>query len=106
MIRGTTPIHVFYCDVDLSDSESLYITYEQGNTTIEKTKEDCSFSIVSEEDYKYAVEVRLTQEETLSFKTGDYKAVVQITAKFGDGTVLKSNILPVCISPTLKKEVV
>lgn len=99
MIRGTTPIHIFHTDVDLTTAEVIYVTYTQGTTVVEKTKDDCEV----EED---TVTVHLTQEETLQFKAGGYTANVQIRARYADGTALASNIISIDISRILKNGVI
>ena len=96
MIRGTTPTHVFETDVDLSLAELIYVTYQQGQIVVEKTKEECDVTSNS-------VSVNLSQAETLLFRAGGFQARVQIRAKFPDGSALASNIIQVDISPILKE---
>lgn len=103
MIRGTTPTHVFKTNVDLTDVSELYITYEQGITTLEKSLPDCEIETVDE---KSTITVKLTQNETLKFADSGYMADVQIRVKYMDGSVLASNIIRVPISRILKDGVI
>lgn len=103
MIRGTTPTHVFKTNVDLTGASELYITYEQGTTTLEKTLSDCD---IETEDGKSTITVKLAQNETLKFADSGYVADVQIRVKYIDGTALASNIISVPISRILKDGVI
>lgn len=93
--RGTTPIHVFTTDTDLSEAEVIYITYkQQGNVVLEKTKGDLTFD---EEE----ISLSLTQEESLRFSSpGTVK--IQIRARFADGTAIASNIVTTSVENILK----
>lgn len=95
MIRGTTPTHVFKTDADLSDAEVVYVTYQQGSKKLEKTKEDLTFTDTG-------FELKLTQAETLGFKSGGINAEVQIRARFADGTAVASNVIVVPVSKIIK----
>lgn len=99
MIRGTTPTHIFDTDISLVAADEIYITYVQGNTRLEKTNADTEVT----DD---TVTVELTQEETLMFAANDYKAAVQIRAKFPDGTAVASNIMNMRVAPILKDGVI
>jgi hypothetical protein len=99
MIRGTTPTHTFATSISLVDAEAVAVTYKQGVVIVEKTKDECEIT----ED---TLTVKLSQEDTLAFKTYGYRAEVQITVKFADGSVLKSNISQVDVSKTLKEGVI
>ena len=69
MRRGTTPLHKFYIDADLSDVEVLYITYSQnGDVVLEKSLEDGDVVLDAE---KKMITTRLTQAETLLFESDD-----------------------------------
>ena len=38
MRRGTTPTHIFLTDIDLTDAEVIYLTYQMnGKTIMEKS---------------------------------------------------------------------
>ena len=99
MIRGTTPTHIYKTDADLSDAEVVYVTYQQGNRVLEKTKDDLTFTDTG-------FELKLTQDETLKFKAGVIDAEVQIRARFADGTAVASNVIPVPISKIIKGGVI
>ena len=99
MIRATTPTHIFDTDISLVPAQEIYVTYVQGNTRLEKTIEDVK---VTDE----TLELELTQEETLMFAANDYKAAVQIRAKFPDGTAVASNIMNMRVAPILKDGVI
>ena len=65
MRRGTTPLHKFYVDADLSDLDVLYITYEQnGSVVLEKELEDVEVNVEEK-----MISTRLSQDETLLFDT-------------------------------------
>lgn len=97
--RGTTPLNTFEVDVDLTGAEVIYITYKQnGQTVIEKTKDDCTITATQ-------IEVELTQEETLAFILG--KTVeVQIRARYSSGNAIASNIIKVTAEEILKEGVI
>lgn len=99
MIRGTTPTHVFKTDVDLSDADVVYVTYKQGQKTLEKEKGDLKFT-------DSGFELELTQEETLSFKSNGINAEVQIRARYADGTAIASNVIVVPVSKIIKGGVI
>lgn len=61
MIQGTTPTHKFNLDIDTSLISKIRISYEQnGKIVLYKEKDDCDITA-------NAIEVKLTQEETLKF---------------------------------------
>lgn len=94
MTRGTTPIHVFLTDVDLSEATEIYISYSQRNSVqIEKALAD----ITVEPD---KLTVTLTQEETLRLECRTVE--IQIRAKLPDGRALASNIMTTMVNPVLK----
>ena len=62
MRRGTTPVFNFAINVDLTDA-TVYVTFTQKTTVIEKTGDDLTVS-------PYNIEVQLTQEDTLGFAAG------------------------------------
>lgn len=99
MRRGTTPIHTFSTDIDLTDAEAIYITYKQsGQTVMEKTAEDITIT----ED---SLTVKLTQEETLAFALGK-PVEMQIRARFADGTAVASQIMRTKADAILKEGVI
>ena len=92
--RGTTPIHVFTTDIDLSQATALYITYYQQYRTFEKTIEDCIITSDS-------VTVSLTQDETLLLSSDDI-VEIQIRALFSDGRAVASNIMLADVGKIIK----
>lgn len=95
MRRGTTPLHTFHTDTDLTDATVLYLTYKQaGKTVVEKSKDDLTIR----ED---AVEVKLSQTDTLSFILGA-RVRIQIRAGFADGSRIASNIIETTAEEILK----
>ena len=95
MRRGTTPIHTFTVDRDLTSATVLFITYKQNNVNkVEKDIGACTITTTS-------VQVQLTQEETLSFED-EGTVFIQIRAGFADGTRIASNIIKTAIEAVLK----
>ena len=102
MIRGTTPTHIFTTKISLVDAVALEISYAQGEIILTKTKADCVITPTQ-------IKTELTQEETFAFKSFGYEAEVQITAKFMQvekHKVLKSKIITIDVSRSLKKEII
>lgn len=99
MRRGTTPTHTFTTDIDLTDAEVIFITYEQsGKAVMEKTADDLTITADS-------LTVKLTQEETLAFVLG--KPVdMQIRARFADGTAVASQVMRTNADVILKEGVI
>lgn len=99
MRKGTTPIHHFTVDLDLTTATEIYLTYKQGcKEIIEKTKKDMTIT-------PDTVEVTLTQQETLAFSTCDLnhdKVEIQFRAKFTDGSAVASNIMTATVLKILK----
>lgn len=88
MRRGTTPVHIFTTDVDLTSATDIYLTYRVGDENIiEKTKDEMQVS-------SDQIEVKLSQSETLAINEKEY-VYMQIRAKFADGTAIASNIIKV-----------
>lgn len=98
MIRGTTPTHTFTTSIDLRGADKIDVTYKQGVVILAFTKADCVITDKS-------LAVTLTQEESFKFKTYGYRAEVQITAEIA-GKVLKSNVMTVDVSRSLKEEAI
>ncbi len=102
MYRGTTPIHIFTTDIDLSEAAAVYITYKQNkHTVVEKTVNDIEFT---SEGQTYTMTVGLTQKETLMFDSNP--VAVQIRARFDDGRAIASNIVNASVSQILKDGVI
>lgn len=110
MVRGTTPTHIFYTEINLEDIDKVFVTYKQGkNIVVEKTIEDVEINV--EEKY---ISVYLTQEETLRFKdknwtylypnqnTKDEKVKVQVRLKYTNGDTAASNIILLDVDDILK----
>lgn len=100
VIIGTTPTHTFTVDVDLRDAVEIWITYSQSNKVIiNKTLFD---GIEVAEDN---IVIELTQEDTLKFRQNT-PVKIQIRAKFGDGSVIKSLVINTTSDECLKREVI
>ena len=99
MRRGTTPKHTFFTDIDLTMAEVIYITYEQnGRIILEKAMPDIKVR-------PDAVEVTLTQEETLAFE--EYEQIrMQIRARYPDGKTVACNIINTNTKEILKEGVI
>lgn len=98
MRRGTTPVHTFATDADLTGASVLYVTYQQrGKTVLEKSLGDAGVSVT-----EAAVTVELSQDETLSF-TESVPVRMQIRAGWADGTRAASNILSTSAEEILKE---
>ena len=97
MRRGTTPTNTFTSDLDLSEAEVVYITYEQdGATIIEKNRDDITFDTEAS-----TMSVMLTQAETLALSSNT-NVSVQVRARFSDGKAVGSNIVIAPVSRILK----
>lgn len=95
MRRGTTPTHTIATDIDLRSAEVIYVTYKQGaNLVVEKETSD----ITVEEN---SVSVTLSQAETLAF-SASAEVLVQIRARFSDGSAVASNIMRTSVKDILK----
>lgn len=98
MIRGTTPIHVFNTEINLSAAEEMYITYKQyGVVILEKTIDDISVTSTK-------LTVYLSQEDTLKFGTAEIE--MQIRAKFPSGNTIVSNVVTDEVTDILKEGVI
>lgn len=95
--RGTTPTHTFNVDVDLRQCEVVYLTYRQGNVSLDKPKEELVITADK-------IEVYLSQKDTLKFKPKEVQA--QIRARFPDGTAIASNIMTLDMDAILKEGVI
>ena len=97
--RGTTPVHTFTVDLDLTNAEVVYLTYKQGSTTlIEKAKDELEITATT-------LLFKLTQEETLKLKNVR-DVEIQIRARFPDGTAVASNIMDAPVLRILKEGVI
>lgn len=101
MYKGTTPTFTltFPDDVDLTLANHVYVTFEKGNKELRKTGTDL---VVTE----HQIDVFLSQEETLSFPSGDVS--LQVNWTYADGGVTKraaSNIVTVNMRTNLEDTV-
>lgn len=95
MRRGTTPtIKILVSNIDLSQLSSIIITFKQDCKTINKQ------AVV---DGQYVI-TELSQEETLSLKTGNVS--VQIKAKTPDNKVIASGIRKTTVDDILNEELI
>lgn len=98
MRRGTTPTNTFTVDTDLTTAVAVFVTYRQGGQVlVEKSIDDLTITST-------AVEVTLTQEDTLAFAHGTVQ--MQIRAKFRDGAAIASNIIIAPVDQILKDGVI
>lgn len=103
MYRGTTPTFTFTLPetVDLTEADSVYVTFAEMDETLIYTKTGEELSIE-----EHSVEVYLTQEETLALPDGRVK--VQLNWLYEEGTLLKracSNIITIDANKNLLDEV-
>ena len=98
MRRGTTPIITFNTDLDLSDMQELYVTFQQEKkTVIEKDKTEVVID-------GSKIIVSLTQEDTLKFSLDPRDTVyVQIRVKLSNNIAMASNILKLRVKEVLKQ---
>ena len=95
--RGTTPLNTFNVNVDLREARIYISYYQRGRVVVEKTGEDLEVTANQ-------ITTALTQEETLSFKTGPVK--IQIRYVMPDGTADASNIIDTTSEEILKDGVI
>lgn len=104
MKRGTTPTNTFTVDLDLTQAQVLYITYEQGGrTVIEKTLEDVTITPGSGKNPE-TLSVSLSQTDTLRLKNGAVD--IQIRARFPNGEAIASDVMTVPVDVILKEGVI
>ena len=97
MKRGSTPVHVFTVDIDLTGA-SVFISYRQGkNIIVEKSGSEITITSTT-------LETKLSQEETLAFGTGEVE--MQIRYVFPDGTADASDIMKTSAERILKEGVI
>ena len=82
MYKGTTPTFTLTLpnDVDLTIADNIYVTFEKGKKELRKTGADLVVTA-------HIIEVYLTQEETLSFPSGD--VALQVNWTYTQGGVKK-----------------
>lgn len=97
MKRGSTPVHVFTVDIDLTGA-NVFISYRQGkNIIVEKSGTEITITSTT-------LETQLTQEETLAFGTGEVE--MQIRYVYPDGTADASDIMKTSAERILKEGVI
>lgn len=93
MFRLTTPTHRFIMDIDPTEWTKFIITYSQHDTIVlEKTDADDHEITVLEPDKIYALDVKLSQEETALFNPKE-RAYVQIRCQYESGDTFASRRL-------------
>ena len=100
MWRGTTPTHTFTLPPEIrsADFENIYITYSQnGEVVLEKTGSELNVSDAG-------IQLTLSQEDTLKFKSGQVK--IQLRARLKDGQAVASNIICTTAKEVLKDGVI
>jgi len=104
MIRGTTPtfkLKVNDENIDFTQAANVYATFQQRDTEITKTGEDLEVSANE-------VDVYLTQEETLKFKSmpfGFSGLKVQLNWTYSDGKRASTLIKTINVTENLLGEV-
>ena len=104
MIRATTPTFIFTIKsdtLDLTQAESIYVTFSQGSKKITKDGEDVTI------DGTKTVSVWLTQEESLALSEGEMEVQINWTYEDAYGnhrraaTVVKS----ICVTNQLLRRI-
>ncbi len=99
MIQFTTPTHIFNVNLDFTNVDVIYVTYNQnGTNVVEKSKEDLTIDAQT-------ITLKLTQEDTGKFVFGQ-PVEIQIRAKFYDQTAVASNIMKTTVERVLKGGVI
>lgn len=97
MIRGSTPTHTFNCKLDPELIHKVRILYSQNNVLVLKKEDsDCI------KDGQKVV-VKLTQEDTLTFKEGKVEIQLRVLTSTGESIPSKIHVVPV--SKLLENEV-
>lgn len=102
MRRATTPTHTFTLpdEVPVGSLSKVLLTYSQnGKTILEKSLPD----LTTDTD-KNTLFYELTQAETNLFAPG--KALIQLRAKYNNGTVLESQMIWLTVKPALNSEAI
>ena len=77
MIKGTTPTFTLtVADADLTEAVNVYVTFKQGDILISKSGDDITVA-------EHTINVYLTQEETLKFRSGKLQVQVNMTYENG-----------------------
>lgn len=97
--RGSTPKQIFCTEIDLSGAIALYVVYKQNNeVVIQKTLDDVELDCSG-------LSFTLSQEETLLLEPFS-DVMIEIEARFPDGSVARSQIVRARVERTLKNEVI
>ena len=100
MVRGTTPtVTLTIPGVSLKQMKSIYVTIQQYSIKLTKKNGDPSLVIGDS-----TIEVHLSQEETLSFKSGI--AEIQVRCLTQGGKAFATNICTVEVKSILLEEVI
>ena len=98
MRQGTTPtLLITVNNIDLADMERIYVVFEQNGNLLKKSMTDLKVE-------NNVISVFLTQEETLSFKSGNCN--IQLRMITYDGIAMASPIKTVNVYSVLNKEVI
>jgi hypothetical protein len=98
MRQGTTPtIQITINDIDLNEMQNIYVVFEQNGYILKKESSDLDIE-------GNTISVSLSQEETLSFKSGNCN--IQLRMITYDGIAMASPIKTVNVYSVLNKEVI
>lgn len=97
--RGTTPTVTITTSISLVDAAVIWLTYKQGSQIV-FNKEKADLDITEQ-----SISHTFSQEETLLLKYGP-PVLIQIRARFEDGTAVKSNIMETTADKILKDGVI
>lgn len=98
MIKGTTPTFVLELadhEIDLSEAQNVYVSFEQGTVYLEKKNGDAGVTVDG-----YTVNVYLTQTESLMF-VARRPITCQINWTYPDGSRAATNQKTVSVGPNL-----
>lgn len=98
MTRGTTPVFQFTLPFDTVTMAAMWLTFQQGNTSLTKGLSDATAS-------GNVISVALTQEETLLF-CSQKRAQLQMRVLFEDGSAAASQVVILDIERILKGGVI
>lgn len=95
MYRGTTPTVEIEVDFDTTLLETGFVTFKQENEVVlEKEICDCELD-------ENLISLKLTQEETLSFKCGS--VLGQLRVKLNDGTTIAYDPFKIPVKDVFKE---
>ena len=103
MYRATTPTHQFILPFDTSECKEIQVTYKQGGKSIIKHYQDGTIPPGMTLDGEN-VFIRLTQEETLTFKPGkSVKAQIRVLTETNDA--MASQKFDIKLNDVLNEEI-